>query len=396
VILTLEQSCPADSPLRDITVVEIGHSVAAPFAGQVLGDLGARVIKVENPTGGDDARAWGPPFWHGAAAAFQSLNRNKASVTIDLKDPNALGSLRALALGADVVIQNMRPGLVGQYGLDAASLRQENRRLIYFNLGAFGDVGPLRDRPGYDPLMQAFAGIMSITGEPGGAPVRAGPSIVDIGSGMWGVIGILAALHRRALTGEGCTIDGSLYETALAWMTIPVAGALASGVEPKRWGSDSAMLAPYKAYASSDGFVMIAAGNDNLFRKLCAALERPEWANDPRFRINSDRLANRDCLNESIEAIVRKCTADHWVEKLNAVGVPCAPIQPVSKVITHPQTQALGILAPTPDGTMSLVSLPLRFDGRRPVIRSGPPALGAHNDSLAAMLEPRGSRSAAG
>jgi crotonobetainyl-CoA:carnitine CoA-transferase CaiB-like acyl-CoA transferase len=383
--VTLEHSraTTAAAPLQDLTVVEIGHSVAAPFAGQVLADLGAQVIKIENPQAGDDARAWGPPFWHGASAAFQSLNRNKASVTIDLKDPHALGRLRALAGGADVVIQNMRPGLVAQYGVDAESLRKDNRRLIYFNLGAFGDAGPLRDRPGYDPLMQAFAGIMNVTGEPDGAPVRVGFSVVDLGSGMWGVIGILAALHRRALTGEGCTIDGSLFETALSWMTIPIAGALASGEEPKRWGSDSPMLAPYKAYATLDGHVMIAAGNDNLFRKLCAALAKPQWAEDPRFRVNADRLAHRDLLNDSIEAIVRQATSDHWVEKLSAVGVPCAPTQPVLKVLVHPQTQALGILSPTPDGQMNLVRLPLRFDGERPVIRTGPPALGAHNELLA-------------
>jgi crotonobetainyl-CoA:carnitine CoA-transferase CaiB-like acyl-CoA transferase len=386
--LVLKQShgTSAASALHDLIVLEIGHSVAAPFAGQVLGDLGARVIKVENPKGGDDARGWGPPFWHGAAASFQSLNRNKASITIDLKNPDDVSRLRSLALAADVVIQNMRPGLVAQYGLDAESLRKENRQLIYFNLGAFGDVGPLRERPGYDPLMQAFTGIMNITGVPDSEPVRVGPSIVDLGSGMWGVIGILAALHRRAQTGEGCTVDGSLYETALAWMTIPIAGAMASGAEPKRWGSDSPMVAPYKAYAASDGHVMIAAGNDNLFRKLCVALGKPEWADDPRFRNNADRLENRDRLNQNIQVIVRETSSEYWVEKLSAVGVPCAPVQSVTKVISHPQTQALEMISPTPDGNMSLVRLPLRFDGERPAIRSAPPALGADNDSLAGML----------
>jgi crotonobetainyl-CoA:carnitine CoA-transferase CaiB-like acyl-CoA transferase len=376
----------AVSPLQGLLAVEIGHSVAAPFAGQVLGDLGARVIKIENPKGGDDARVWGPPFWHGAAASFQSLNRNKASVTIDLKDPEELLKLQALAKRADIVIQNMRPGLVASYGLDADTLRKENRGLIYFNLGAFGDRGPLRDRPGYDPLMQAFAGIMNVTGEPDGPPVRVGPSIVDLGSGMWGVIGILAALHRRTLTGEGCTIDGSLYETALAWMTIPIAGALASGSEPKRWGSDSPMLAPYKAYATRDGHVMIAAGNDNLFRKLCNTLGKSEWADDARFRVNADRLANRDLLNKSIAAVVCDFTSDHWVEKLNAVGVPCAPTQTVLTVVSHPQTQAVEMLTPTPDGRMNLVRLPLRFDGQRPAIRSGPPGLGAQNELLPEII----------
>jgi crotonobetainyl-CoA:carnitine CoA-transferase CaiB-like acyl-CoA transferase len=378
-----EPSSPA-APLQGLTVIEIGHSVAAPFAGLVLADLGAKVIKVENPTGGDDARSWGPPFWDGASATFQSLNRNKASVTVDFKDPGAVDRLKALIGGADVLIQNMRPGLVEQYGIDAATLRQAHPALIYFNLGSFGDVGPLRERPGYDPLMQAFAGIMNITGEPGRAPVRVGPSIIDIGSGLWGVIGILAALVRRRETGEGCTVDGSLFETALAWMTVPIASALASGREPGRLGSETAMLAPYKAFEAADGYVVIAAGNDNLFGRLSRLLGRPEWAQDPRFRTNPDRVANRDVLNALVEAIIATASAEHWVSRLSEVGVPCAATQTVSEVIAHPQTQALGMLERTADGAMAFVNLPLKFDGERPQIRRGPPELGAHNAMLGA------------
>lgn len=357
--------------------VELGHSVAAPFAGQALADLGATVVKVENPSGGDDARQWGPPFWHGASATFQSLNRNKLSVAIDIKNPAEQKRLRGLMAQADVVLQNMRPGMVEKFGLDAETLRRENPALVYCNLGAFGSVGPLRERTGYDPLMQAFAGIMSVTGEPERPPVRVGPSIIDIGAGLWCVIGILAALLRRRETGEGCTIDASLYETALAWMTVPIANSLASGREPGRSGSETPMLAPYKAYKAQDRYIIIAAGNDNLFRRLCATIGRPEWAEDPRFRTNPDRVTNRVALNGLLDEVIGTAPAAHWVEKLDEAGVPCAPLQTVSEVLNHPQTKALGMVTPTPDGAMQLVAMPLRFDGKRPPVRRAPPALGA-------------------
>jgi crotonobetainyl-CoA:carnitine CoA-transferase CaiB-like acyl-CoA transferase len=369
-------------PLSGLTVIELGHSVAAPFAGQILADLGARVIKVENPDGGDDARGWGPPFWHGSSATFQSLNRNKLSVTVDLKDAVDCERLRALMAGeADVVIQNMRPGLVERYGLDAR-LRERNKRLIYCNLGAFGSEGPLRDKPGYDPLMQAFGGIMSVTGEEGRPPVRVGPSIIDMGAGLWSVIGILAALERRHQTGEGCTVDTSLYETSLSWMTVPVAIALASGRDPGRSGTEVAMIAPYKAYRAADRYLVIAAGNDALFRRLASVLKRPDWQADPRFATNAERVKNREALNSMIDAIVIARPAADWTAQLDAVGVPSAPLQKVSEVLAHEQTLALRMVSPVPGSEMSLMSLPLRFDGERLPIRSAPPACGADTDAV--------------
>jgi crotonobetainyl-CoA:carnitine CoA-transferase CaiB-like acyl-CoA transferase len=366
-------------PLSGLTVVEIGHSVAAPFAGQALGDLGARVIKVENPGAGDDARSWGPPFWHGSSATFQSLNRNKQSVTVDLKDAEECERLRELIVAeADIVIQNMRPGLVERFGIDAR-LRQRNPRLIYCNLGAFGSEGPLSDRPGYDPLMQAFGGIMSVTGEEDRPPVRVGPSIVDIGAGLWSVIGILAALEKRHRTGEGCTVDTSLFETSLSWMTVPVALQMASGRDPGRSGSEAAMIVPYKAYRAADRFIIIAAGNDALFKRLCDVVKRPEWVGDPRFLDNASRVKHRDALNGMLEALVATREAAHWLEKLDAAGVPAAPLQKVSEVLAHPQTRALDMVRPIGDGAMSLMSLPLRFDGERLPFRTAPPALGADN-----------------
>jgi crotonobetainyl-CoA:carnitine CoA-transferase CaiB-like acyl-CoA transferase len=371
-----------DLPLAGITVVELGHSVAAPFAGQVLADLGARVVKVENPDGGDDARAWGPPFWHGASATFQSLNRNKLSVAVDLKDKRQLEALGAFILDeADVVIQNLRPGLARRYGVDER-LRAGSPRLVYCNLGAFGSAGPWKDKPGYDPLMQAFAGIMSVTGEPERPPVRVGPSIVDMGSGLWAVIGILAAIERRHRTGEGCVVDTSLFETALAWMTVPLALALASGREPGRTGTEAAMIAPYKAYRASDRYVVIAAGNDALFRRFCAAAGKPEWADDARFLTNAERVKNRAALNALIDDVVKTATADEWIARLDEAGVPSAPLQTVNEVLAHPQTRAVEMVRPLPDGTMSLVGVPLRFDGERPPLRTRPPALGEHNAEI--------------
>lgn len=366
----------ASQPLAGLIVVEVGHSVAAPVAGHVLGDLGAKVIKVENPKGGDDARNWGPPFWHGASAIFQTINRNKYSAALDLKNPTHCAALRRFILeDADVVLQNMRPGLMAKLGLDA-SLRGDNPQLIYCNLGAFGRRGPLAEKPGYDPLMQAFGGIMSITGEEGRTPVRVGPSLVDVGTGMWTVIGILAALRRREITGEGCEIDTSLFETALSWVNTAVTGYLATGRVPGARGTENVSLAPYKMYEAADGHVMIAAGNDNLFRRLAAALGHGEWADDPRFLTNPLRVSNRETLNALIAEVVRGCPCSDWVGRLEAVGVPCAPLQTLDQVLAHPQTKALGMLQPTPDGTMQLMGLPISFDGTRPALRRGPVVLG--------------------
>jgi len=370
------------APLSGITVVELGHSVAAPFAGQVLADLGARVVKVERPGKGDDARAWGPPFWLGSSATFQSLNRNKLSVVVDLKDAAAVGALRDFILAeADVVLQNMRPGQVARLGLDAR-LRDARPRLVYCNLGAFGARGPKAGRPGYDPLMQAYGGIMSITGEMGRPPVRVGPSIIDIAAGMWSVIGILSALNRRHATGEGCVVDTSLYETSLAWMTVPVAMYLAEGFIQERLGSEAAMLVPYKAYQAADHYLVVAAGNDGLFAKLCVVLEKPEWLGDPRFATNPDRVRNRAAMNAEVEAVLKTRPRDEWITKLEAAGIPCAALQSVDQVVADAQTEALGIIQPSPDGAMRLMGLPLSFDGARPAFRRRPPALGADTDAV--------------
>src|SRR5690348_16444129 len=300
-------------PLSGLVAIEIGHSIAAPYAGMILGELGAEVIKVENPHGGDACRGWGPPFLEGAATCFQAVNRAKAGITIDLADPADAARLRALILErADVVIHNLKFGALDKYGLGAAELVAAKPSLVCCNLAAFGATGPLRERPGYDPMMQAYSGLMSLLGEDGRPPVRVSASIVDVGSAMWSVIGILSALQERGRTGRGGIVDASLYETALTWMNIYLADFLASGEVPSRHGSGVAMIVPYQAFAASDGYRMVAAGNDNLFRKLAAALGRPTLAEDPRFRTNGDRVVHRGELIPILADIFATETSAHW------------------------------------------------------------------------------------
>ena len=371
-------------PLKGITIFEIGQSVAAPFAGLIFSDLGAEVLKVENPKTGDHARGWGPPFWQGAAAAFHTLNRGKKDVAVDFADPASVAELRAAIVArADVVIQNMRSGVVERYGLGSESLCKDRPDLIYCNLSAFGETGPLAQKPGYDPLMQAFAGLMSVTGEGSGrTPVRAGISLVDMGAGMWSTIGILASLIERARTKRGAVVSTSLYETALTWMSIPMAGYQASQNVPRAYGSGVAEIVPYQCFMTRDGWLMIAAGNDGLFRKLCNVVSHPEWADDDRFRRNGDRVANRDILIQMLEQALRDEPLDSLMARLDAVGIPNAPLQTVDSVAAHPQTAALEIIRNGPEGSLPVVGLPISFDGERPAFEWPTPSLGEHTSLL--------------
>jgi crotonobetainyl-CoA:carnitine CoA-transferase CaiB-like acyl-CoA transferase len=372
-----------DKPLAGITVVELGHSVAAPYAGQILADLGARVIKVENPKGGDYARGWGPPFWKDTATVFHGLNRGKQGITIDFGDPGDCARLRSLILEeADAVIQNLRPGILEKFAFTAEALRAEKPALIWCDIGAFGSDGPLAGKPGYDPLVQASTGIMSVTGEGGRPPVRVGVSLVDMGSGMWTVIGLLAGLVARNNGSEGRNVSTSLYETGLAWMTVPLAAHAASGEVRRPYGSGTAEIAPYQAFEASDGWLMIAAGNDNLFRKLCGALELDTLSRDPDFATNAARVVNRERLIPPIEAAVRRHSAEALGNILDAAGVPNAPLLDVDQVAKHPQTRALGMMERCGDDDLELVGIPLAFDGARPRARTPAPALGQHNAVL--------------
>jgi crotonobetainyl-CoA:carnitine CoA-transferase CaiB-like acyl-CoA transferase len=373
----------ANLPLDGVTVVEFCHSVAGPYAGSILADLGADVIKVEAPDKGDYARDWGPPFAHGTSTLFHVLNHNKRGLAVDLRDRVTCERLMAFILDhADVVLQNMRPGAIDKLGLGAEALRAKKPSLIYCDLGAYGRTGPLKDRPGYDPLMQAHGGIMSITGVEGGEPVRVGCSIVDQGAGMWAAMGILAALNRRHVTGEGSHVSTSLFETAIGWMGPQISAYLAGGAMRRPMGSGVVEIVPHQAFATSDGYIMVAAGNDNLFRALAKLLERPELATDARFATNSKRVENRHTLIPLLQELFHEKSSADWLTRLDAAGVPAAPIENVAQVAASPQTAALGILQKAPDLDMTLPGLPLEFDGVRPPYRNSAPTLGEHNHLL--------------
>jgi crotonobetainyl-CoA:carnitine CoA-transferase CaiB-like acyl-CoA transferase len=377
------------APLSGLVVVEIGHSIAAPYAGMILGELGAEVIKVEHPRTGDAARGWGPPFAEGAATCFHAVNRAKSAITIDLADPEQCRRLKRLILErADVVLHNLKFGALDRFGLSATALVADKPSLVYCNLGAFGAVGPLRERPGYDPLMQAYAGLMSLMGEDGRPPVRVGVSIVDLATGMWAVIGILAALAERRQTGRGGVVDTSLYESALAWMTIPIAAYLVDRKLPARQGSGVEMIEPYRAFAAADGWLMVAAGNDNLFRRLCGVIARPDLALDPRFATNRDRVVNRAALIAILADIFAARPVAEWQRRLEDAGIPNGPIQTLDQVVADAQTEALGMIQPHAatgsEPRLSLVGLPLSFDGRRPAFLKAAPALGEDNEAIAA------------
>jgi len=366
------------APLAGIVVVELGASVAAPAAGQILADLGADVIKIEKADG-DDARKWGPPFVDGASATFQALNRNKRSVVCDLRSKDQVGKLVRFILDkADVVLQNLRPGQVEALGLGAAELTRRKPGLVYCNMGAFGRRGPLKDRPGYDPLMQAFGGIMSAVGEEGRPPVRVGPSIVDVGTALWAVIGIVSKLYER----KGGIVDVSLFETAATWMQMYAAQYAASGELPRRDGSGQAAIVPYRAYRTTDADLVVAAGNNALFRKFCGVLGHPQWAEDSRFNDNSDRVKNAQARYGMIEREMAKRSTAQWTELLEAAGVPCAPVQNVAQMLGHEQLAAHWLLQKVEGSSIPLIGLPISFDGKRPDGGKAAPALGAHTKEI--------------
>ncbi len=365
-------------PLKGRVVVELGHSVAAPAAGQILADLGADVVKIEKAEG-DDARKWGPPFVDGASATFQALNRHKRSVVCELRDERQREALiRFIVDKADVVLQNLRPGQLEKLGLSGEALVKRKPRLIYCNIGAFGARGPLAERPGYDPLMQAFGGIMSITGEEGRPPVRVGPSIIDAGTAMWAVIGILSKLYE----GKGGIVDVSLFETATAWMNMHAAMYCASGDIPKKHGSGQTGIVPYRAYRTRDGDIVVPAGNNNLFRRFAGVLGHPEWAEDARFRDNPDRVKNQVVLYGLIEPEMLKRTNAEWTAALDEAGVPCAPVQNVKQLLETEQLKVLGLVQQAEGSSIPLIGLPISFDGRRPGAGRAAPKLGQHTKDI--------------
>ena len=370
------------SPLQDLKVNELGDYVAAPYCGQILADLGADVIKIERPLTGDPLRQLEEPAWLGMTPSFAALNRNKRSAIVDLQDSRQLDALKGLIHESDVLLHNLFPGSAVKFGLDGESLIKINPLLVYCCIGAFGARGPLSKLPGYDPLMQAFGGIMSVTGEADGEPVRAGVPLVDCTAGMWAAIGIVSALHRRRTRGIGGIVDTSLFESSLALMCLVSANTLATGEMPSRLGSGSIIAVPYKAYHTADGRLLVACANDRLFAKLCAELGRSEWASDARFATAPQRLRNRSLLDGLIECIMVTDLTQHWSRRLEGAGIPNAPIQNINEVHEHAQTAALGMLLETGIEGMKLMGTPLSFEGERPSVRRGIPEVGQHTKEI--------------
>ncbi len=372
-------------PLDGKRVLDVTTSIAGPYCAQILAALGADVVKVERPDTGDDGRAWGPPFWDGEGTMFLSANAGKRSLGLSLRDPRGRDVLLRLAADADVFLQSLRPGLADELGLGAERLRAANPRLVYCSVGAYGHTGPLAREPGYDALMQAAGGLISITGEPGHPGVRVGSSLIDQGTGTWAAVGVLAALLERERTGDGGVVDVSLYETAIGYVGYHVAGYLADGTVPAGEGTRFPMVAPYQVFGTRDGELMIAGGNDRLFRAICDVLEAPELVGDPRFRTNPDRVRNRDVLSALLEERLRTADTATWQARFREGGVPAAPVADVGDVARSPQTAALGILQeldhPRIDG-LRLPALPLSFDRERATHPSAPPDVGEHSAEI--------------
>lgn len=364
-------------PLRDVRVLDLTSSLAGPYSTEILAALGADVVKVEHPQRGDEARAWGPPFFPGGSALFFAANAGKRSLALDLKAPAGKEALLRLAERADVLLQSMRPGAAERLGLGAGVVRARNPRLVYCSIGAYGGRGPLRDLPGYDPLMQAHAGLISVTGEPDRPGVRSGASVVDQTTGMWAALGILAALRQRDATGEAAAVDVSLYETALGLLPYHLAEAIASGRPSGRYGTAFPLIVPYQVFRTADGELMIAAGNDGLFARLCVALGVPGLAEDARFATNPLRVEHRDVLIPLLERHLVEASSATWVERLRAAGVPVAPVQDLVQVAEDEQTRAVGILQEL--GGRMAVAPPLLADGDRVSFPLPPPTLGEHS-----------------
>ena len=397
---------PATAPagaLAGIRVLDLSRVLAGPWCTQMLADLGADVVKVERPGAGDDTRHWGPPFLQDAdgndttqASYFTACNRNKRSVTIDMATEAGQQLIRQMALQADVLVENFKVGGLARYGLDHATLRALNPRLVYCSVTGFGQDGPYAERAGYDLMVQAMTGMMSITGrpdgEPGGGPLRVGVALTDLFTGVYASSAILAALHVRHSTGQGQHIDMALLDVGMAILANQAAGFLATGTAPTRHGNSHPSLAPYQDFATLDGDMLLAIGNDGQFARFCQATGHPEWAQDPRFASNTLRVRHRDALIPLVQALARTRSTADWVALLEDKAVPCGPINTVAEAFADPQVQARGLQVQQPRhagdgiGSISGVASPLRLSGNPPVLRHAPPALGQHTDEVLAEL----------
>jgi crotonobetainyl-CoA:carnitine CoA-transferase CaiB-like acyl-CoA transferase len=368
----------ANLPLSGIRVLEMGQNIAGPYASEILSSLGAQVVKIERPETGDDARGWGPPFWQGTATTFQAMNHGKKSIALDVKNPEHIQWLKNYFSEVDVFVQNMRPGLLEELGLGAEEVCALNPRLVYCSLTAFGHKGPKKLDPGYEPMIQAFAGLFSVNGDENGPTSRVGMQVLDLGTGVWSALGCIAALFQRQQTGKGCVVDTSLFETAMGWLQVMMAGYQVTKKQPARHRSGNPNVVVFQALPTLDGEVVVAAANDRLFSKLVKALGREDWATDPMFASNALRVKNKSMIIPEMENIFRRETTEHWNELLEGLGIPCAPIHNFEQIMDQPQTHEIGIFQNIPDLDMKVVGLPVSFNGVRPPVVHRAPHIGEH------------------
>lgn len=383
-------------PLQGIRILDLTRAMAGPYCTMMLGDLGADVIKVERPGRGDESRGWGPPFvgepygpYPGESAYFMSANRNKRSITVNMKRPEGVEITRRLAANSDVLVENFRTGVLDKMGLGYEQLRDVNARLVYCSISGYGRTGPYADRPGYDCVIQAEGGFMGITGPEEGPPFRVGVPIIDITAGMFSATAILAALRARDLTGEGQLIDLSLLDTQVALLANVASNYLVGGQEPRRLGNSHPNIMPYEAFPARDRWFTLAAGNERLWSKLCDVIDQPELKADPRFADNNARLLNRQELRPILEEAFRARDADEWLAELRRSGLPCGPINTIPEVFAHPQADARDLVAEVEHpsaGVVQLLGFPYKFSQTPAQVRRPPPMLGEHTKEVLVEL----------
>ena len=375
-------------PLAGIRVADFSRVLAGPLATMLLADLGADVIKVERPETGDDTRGWGPPFVGEDAAYFLALNRNKRSVVLDLATEEGVSAARKLTLSSDVLVENFRPGLMARFGLDHGSLAREHPRLVYCSLTAFGDDDEAATRPGYDIIVQALSGLMSFTGHPGGEPTKVGVALLDVITGLYAAVGVLAALRERDVTGQGRHVSGGLVRCQRRRHGEPGGQLPDRRVVPERMGTAHPDIVPYQSFHANDRPFILAAGNDRLFAKTCEVVGHASWADDPRFATNEARVVHRDELIPMLGEMFARRGMQEWLTLLDEAGVPCAPIMAMDEVFATPE--GAGLVEQVDDpvrGPLRLVASPIRFDGVTPPTRTPPPLLGEHDVEVRRELE---------
>ena len=380
---------PAAPPLHDLLVIDLTRALAGPYCTLMLGDMGARVIKVETPAGGDDTRGWGPPFLGGESTYFMGVNRNKESLTLNLKDPRGREILHHLVSRADVLVENFRPGIMDRLGFGYEAVHERYPRLVYASISGFGQDGPYRERTAYDLILQGMGGLMGITGEEGGPPVKVGVAITDICAGMFAAFAILAALRVRDRAGQGQWIDAGMLDGQLAWLTYQAGFYFATGENPRRLGSAHPSIVPYQAFRSADGYINVAVGSEGIWERFCAALDREDFAADPRFRTNPDRVAHREVLLPELQDILAAQPTAHWRNVFDAAGVPNGPIYLLSELFADPQVQHRGLVVEMEHpaaGRIRQTGIPVRLSVTPGSIRTPPPQLGEHTDAILSEL----------